>query len=149
MLAIDRPRRLNVTIFTSFSFQSHITLGLWRWSIVVILHQIKKPINKLILSLVQLLFGNWHRWDRKNPRLVMKLSDPHATLTCCWRLPGFFLGGGIFQDERKLIVSASLLAPLWTNFPHLSCYHWDYHGVHYHWSYCRKRSRHLVLYQVR
>lgn len=101
MLAIDRPRRLNVTIFTSFSFQSHITLGLWRWSIVVILHQIKKPINKLILSLVQLLFGNWHRWDRKKPKTCNEIEWPSRNPDMLLTAPWIFLGWRNFSGWKK------------------------------------------------
>lgn len=79
----------------------------------------------------------------------MKLEGGHATLICGWRFPGLFSGEEEFQDDRELVIFAPLLAPFWTGFSNLSCYHWSYHGVHYHWSNSWQWSCYLVFYQVR
>lgn len=79
----------------------------------------------------------------------MKLEGGHAILQCGWRFPGLFPGEQGFQDDRELVIFAPLLAPFWTDFSYLPCYHRSYHGVHYSWSNSWQWSCYLVFYQVR
>lgn len=79
----------------------------------------------------------------------MKLEGRHANLPCGWRFPGLFPGEQVFQDDRELVIFAPLLAPFWTGFSYLPCYHRNYHGVHYSWSNSWQWSCYLVFYQVR